>query len=294
MRILIGTKAKRETQMGNKPRECSCKKLYPGWVCVSPSQIKTHRDCQRKWAYDKIDKEPRTTSAGAAFGTLVHEAGEDYMKFRTPPPKTAAGKCFAQGIGKKDFLPKPSKDLLIEHHFVLELPELDRVLLHGYIDLIAPHEEQPQIIDYKYTKSRKWIPTLKELETDPQQIIYALAGLILLGTPRVEANWLYFITNADRSKPKGTTKRSIVWDDASLSRYGFDRIVEDAATIAHMRRTVKAAKDAEPNYTACEKFGGCEYKGICPRTGSKASAWIKQDDRFKADKEKLTQLNTGE
>lgn len=262
---------------------------------MSPSQIKTKRDCFRKLAYDKIDRVERESSEGAAFGTKVHKAGEEWMRFRQAPPKTPEGQCFAQGIGKKDFLPKPSGDLLIEHHFVIELPELDRVLLHGYIDLMVPHDVQPRVIDYKYTKSRKWIPTLEELESDPQVLIYAAAGLLHFDTPRIETEWLYFVTNAVRTKPKGTSKRAIVWDGPSLNADGqFDRIIEDAAAIAHMRRTAKAAKDVEPDYTACQKFGGCEFRGICPREGSRASAWIKQDDRFRADRDTLTKLNVGE
>lgn len=283
----------------SKRKQCSCKELYPGWICVSPSQIKTCRDCKRKLAYDKIDRIPRSQGAGAAFGEKVHDVGEDWMRFRATPPDTPAGQTFAQGIGKKDFLPSPNKDLLIEQHFVIELPELDRVLLHGYIDLMVPPgwKPTPVITDYKYTKSRKWIPTLEELYTDPQVLIYAAAGFLHYDAEQIETRWCYFITNADRTKPKGTTKRCTDWTPEGLDADGqFSRIIEDAAEIAHMRRTAKAAIDVEPNYTACQKFGGCEYKksGICPRAGSRAAAWIKQDDRFKADKETLTKLNTGE
>lgn len=281
--------------MGSKRRECKCKEIYPGWICVSPSQIKTFRDCMRKLAFDKIDRVERTQSAGAAFGDKVHKVGEAYMRFRTPPPKTPAGECFAQGIGKKDFLPKPHKDLLVEQHFVIELLELDRVLLHGYVDLQEPHEEQPKVIDYKYTKDRKWIPSFEELEVDPQVLIYGAAGLLSFETPRIETLWLYFVTNAARTKPKGISQRGIIWDFESLNAEGqMDRIIEDAAAIAHMRRTFDAAKDVPFNGAACQKFGGCEYKSICQRTGSRASSWIRQDDRFKADKKKLTKLNTGE
>lgn len=286
----------------SKRKECSCKELYPDWVHVSPSQIKTECDCNRKWAFDKIDKRPRTTSTGAAFGTAMHNEGEEWYRFRTAPSKEMPGKCFAQGIGKKDFLPSaPRKGLLIEHHFVLELLELDRVLLHGYIDLLVPDLDLRIVTDYKYTKSRKWIPTLPELQVDPQVLIYAAAGFMLYEEMpnEVETRWCYFVTNADRSKVKGTAKRSIIWTPDRLNETGqFDRIVEDAAHIAGMRRTLKKATDATPNFAACQKYGGCEfgprYADVCPREGSKALAHIRQDDRFRADKETLTKLNTGE
>ena len=289
--------------MSKHSKDCPCKKLYPDWVRVSPSQIKTWRDCNQKWGYNKINGIEGEQSAGAAFGEEMHGHGEDWMRFRIAPPKTPAGKAFSQGIGKKDFLPKPRTTLLVEHHFVIELPELHKVLLHGYIDLMVP-DDVPEVIDYKYTKSRKWIPAVEELEKDPQPLIYAAAGLLHFGVRRVKTRWLYFITNADRTKPKGTTKRELEWEpDTPALVVGWDRIVHDSAAIAHARRTVKKAEDLTPNFSACQKYGGCEFGpdtygqghlDICPREGSKATAWIRQDDRFKADKETLTKLNTGE
>ncbi len=285
-------------KMSKRSNECSCKELYPDWIRVSPTQIKTKRDCFRKLAFDKVDRIPRTESAGQAFGTEVHAAGEDWMRFRVRPPSTMAGKTFEQGIGKKDFLPKPRTGQLIEHHFVLELPELDRVLLHGYIDLFEPIVPQSLdllalVIDYKYTKSRKWIPTLPELEKDPQILIYAAAGFIHGNAERVETRWCYFVTNADRTKVKGTSKRSLIWTPDDFNAKGqFDRIIKDADEIADMRRTASNAHDVKYDRTACHKFGGCEYDNICIRKGSKALAYIQQDNRFRANKEKLTKLNT--
>lgn len=277
----------------SKRTECSCKELYPDWVRVSPSQIKTKRDCDRKLAFDKVDKIPRTESAGQAFGTEVHEAGEDWMRFRRRPPKTMAGKTFEQGIGLKDFLPKPHKGQLVEHHFVLELPELDRVLLHGYIDYFDPIVPEALVIDYKYTKSRKWIPTLPELKKDPQVLIYAAAGFMHSGADTVETRWCYFVTNAGRTKVKGTSKRPLLWTPDTLNDSGqFDRIIQDAAEIAEMRRTANTAHDVKYDRTSCHKFGGCEFDNICTRKGSKALSYIQQDNRFRANKEKLTQLNT--
>lgn len=281
--------------MSKRSKECSCKKLYPDWIRVSPSQIKTHRDCNRKWAYNKVDGIEGEQSVGAAFGEEMHGHGEEWMRFRQAPPKTPAGQAFAQGIGKKDFVPNPRPGQLIEYHFVIELPELDRVLLHGYIDLLVPDVRPPIVIDYKFTKSRKWIPTLEELKLDPQPLIYAAAGFLLTGAPVVETRWCYFITDAKRVKPKGTTKRSLMWNPDDLDDAGqWSKIIEDSATIAHTRRTAKKAVDVSANRAACRKFGGCEFYDICPREGSSALAHIRQDDRFRATKDKLTQLNTGE
>lgn len=237
-------------------------------VDISPSQVKTFRDCRRKWGWTRIDKVPKPPpSAAQKFGTKGHEHAENYLVQGTTPPKTPEGKAFAQAITRKDFLPVPSPNLVIERELGIHPPEVPGVRYWGYADCIIPPGEDspPIVIDHKFTKDRKWTMTHDQLAVCPQALLYAVAAMLQYETDRAWVRWLYYIASGAKTrKPKGTKKVELLFTPDSIAGPWAD-LMEDLRTIRDIRldSELTTAKQLKPSWTACEMFGGCEFKHLC-------------------------------
>lgn len=229
---------------------------------VSPSQIGTYLDCQRKWAWAKIDKISAPPHASAALGSATHSVLETYLEgggLVFDPLAPHIGNIAQSGI---HFLPEPNAPgLAIETAF--KFPGPPGVQYNGRIDfLVAPGFGPggiPLIGDHKTTSGLQWAKTADDLREDPQGVIYgAYAFRAFPLVEHVDLRWVYYQTK----KPYRAHKVELRWSREENSK-ALEIIDLTAGQIAAKSRTVQTALDLPATPSACEKFGGCPYRGRC-------------------------------
>ena len=249
-------------------------------IAISPSQVETFDLCARKWAYNKIDRIPSPQNAAAALGEAAHKHREDWLIHGTPPPDDKAGNLARVGL---EHLPPPGK-VMVEFPLLLPVtldadPTVNggkpvRVKVNGRIDFFVPNTPEsgfvfgdagiPLIGDHKTTSGEQWAKTADDLLTkDSQSAIYAAYALHLVPTaPAVDLHWSYMVKG---SSPRQHQVRTRISRDHAMTR--FSSVVSRAKRMLRVIQTPGIVASAvEPTVSACEAFGGCPYREICPIT----------------------------
>lgn len=266
-------------------------KGYRLFIGVSPSQVKTFRECKRQWAYGYIDRIRYPQKPAQEFGTLGHSRNEGWLENGTPVGTDDVGLVCQQGI-KPHHMPTPAPDLMIEHYFEIPLFDGTAVML-GFIDCVKPPrlgEPIPIIHDWKFTKDLRWAMKPAELDDDAQAGVYAKVGLILYDSDFVMDRWVYFCGRVNPKSEDGRprTPRGVRPVEQTYNREQIERMwqtcVDDAAEIVELKRTVKFAKDVEPNQMHCDAYGGCDHREYCPLPdsvglGAALAQWDKTHNR---------------
>jgi len=229
---------------------------------VSASQIDTFRDCQRKWAWDKIEKVPRLPNAAAQRGTYVHAVLEKYLKTGVLTTDDCFGEIAAAGI---QHLPPPGT-VTVERYFELE----SRVgRYRGYMDAHWESNGESYVLDHKTTSDFKWMKTEDILRTDVQANIYAAAAMILDKTEVVHQRWVYYLTSG---KPR--SKKVDITLTLKEAEHRFELLEGTVEEMAKVVRSKKRALDLVPTASACMKYGGCPYISNCNLTTEELSRSI--------------------
>lgn len=222
---------------------------------VSPSQIKTFRSCPRKWWYEKVAKAPAPRwSAATNLGTNIHTELENY---------------YLHGYEPQHPLIQPGRHLLPERHeqIAVEIQLADpwlyagAVLVTGFIDLVLPHTDPLQIVDWKSTSNiLKYGKTRSELSTDVQMAIYAKWAQHKYDVDEVTVAHIQFQTKGD------PLARRVEWEHTVDTVKPLWLSIE--SDVAEMSRcaSLKTPEEVTPNLAACNDYGGCPYRGICPAT----------------------------
>lgn len=230
---------------------------------VSASQIKTFRDCPRKWGFQKLDGLQDPPGKAAQFGSEVHAvlehllqpgAGEVPEKFSTRAIRLAS----------KGLHLYPDKVDKVEEKFTLEV---DGVVLTGFIDAQWFEEGTPVICDHKTSSDpAKWGLNPKTLGHDVQALIYASKALDAGVYPQVHLRWVYYPTRG-----KGAPfPVDVVLPRAEVEKR-IQPVLETAREITEIRGSferaeIEGAKDLQADPSSCGKFGGCPFADVCPRT----------------------------
>lgn len=221
---------------------------------VSASQIDIFLDCERKWAWQKLEGLRTPPNAAAQLGTDVHAVLEKYLKTGQLSTDGREGQIAEAGI---KHLPKPGT-VNIEEAFVFETSV---GLYRGYMDAHWVENGVSYVLDHKTTSDFKWVKTEEVLQTDTQANIYAVAAMFNDNTDEVVQRWVYYLTGG---KPR-SKKIEIV-----QTRDAVEPLFEDIElTVARMRDITHAKKRAlelEPSPHACMKYGGCPFIGNCNLT----------------------------
>jgi hypothetical protein len=228
---------------------------------ISASQIESWRLCKRRWAWGKIDKIYGPANPAAEKGKIVHEVLEEWLKHgvvidldatRTLPDGTVfkPGPIAAAGL---KHLPMPGTCGTERNIFV----RTKVAKYQGYIDWDTKGEI-PVVGDHKTTSNFKWAKTEDDLRKDPQATIYAAALMEETKKSTVELRWVYYLTSGKSQSKK--VSLLVLREDIEKN---FDDLDVTAAEIMHARKTVKTAKDLEPNVRSCDMFGGCQYRENC-------------------------------
>lgn len=227
---------------------------------LSVSQLKDFVLCERSWWFSRVMRLARKATKGQATGTEGHAQLEHYLK----TGEDVLGPVAAAG---KHLLPEPGEGLLVE--LALDAPPLTAagVPFKGFIDLLNLRhagEGLVRVTDHKFTSDiDRWAARPSDLATTRHE-----HGIQMVGYARwVSARWpwverlelehLYYQTKgAKRAESR------VVTVEAGEFRDEWKR-VENTAN--HMKDVAKAREldDVHPNWSACDKYGGCSYRTQC-------------------------------
>lgn len=235
----------------------------------SPSSINTWLLCQRKWAWDKIDKLPRTSGAAAELGTRCHVVWEEYLKTGEIDLTTKEGQIVQPTLVH---LPMPG-ECTVEGQFWIETPQgfvtgikdfdcspEQRYDLELWGDILV--EAPPLAGDHKSTGDKKWVKDLETLSTDAQVIIYGVDTLIKYGEPDyVDFIWSYSLTS---KKKKAIPIRFRLSKEHLFTEWQRILMVDNGMRRAYA--TTSTALELPPSPSGCSAFGGCPRVSNCGLT----------------------------
>lgn len=264
---------------------------------LSASQIDLAFDCLRKWAFKYLEKVPEAEKSSTILGSAVHRVAEDWLKHRTEPDVTKPlhlpkgrgapgenvfypGQIFLAG---RHALPEPGT-VHVEGAKKWETPrarwrgQLDGLTVRLGSDTLYPYDsiadaQRPvrlagarlEVWDHKTTSDFRYVkgPVASKdqisLLDDVQANLYAYASMLEFGVEQVDARWLYYRTRGrpDSRLTAVTFTRSHV--DSQIEK--IDSKAVEVYTLYQLRPQVR---DLPPNTSSCDKYGGCDYRSICP------------------------------
>lgn len=229
---------------------------------LSPSQIETFLDCERKWAFIYISGIRPESGGAAALGGKVHKQLEQYLKGEVKSLN------FTEPGGVGDIaslllahLPPPkAPGMKIEGAFKFQSPTTG-IFYRGFKDVVlSPPEFELTVMDHKTTSNiAAWAKSAEALKTDTQAIIYAHHELTRWpDVPHVKLQWNYAQTKGPkRSLPVVVTlDRQHVADE-------FAKIEVDGRRILSTLKVKPDPLSLPPTPASCEKYGGCPYRYKC-------------------------------
>lgn len=180
----------------------------------SYSRIDTYLSCPAKYFYSYIQKEPRQFSAPAVLGNIVHEVLENCLDNDKPLDFRELKQDYIKNIPKWDPDGIIQRDLIDVGHVIIdeffdrhsgeplniyakEMPfnfVIGTYSINGFIDRVDVFDDRVRITDYK---TGKWEVSPKDVPTNLQLGIYALAASLLFPEHEVYAE-LYYLRSGRR------------------------------------------------------------------------------------------------
>lgn len=243
---------------------------------VSPSQLKTFQDCQRKWFYARVLHIPEPPKAHFELGERIHKQFEDWYLSGIEPQHPSVRLAL-----QLHDTPEPTDTYLIEVPRDLNLGlTAAGVPMMGRIDvLIPPVDGLVVVLDWKSTSSWNWLKTPEELARDAQGVVY-LKYAMKEYPDATDGIFRHVYVRTKGGKGARTCQTDV------LDRQYVDDMYESLErTVDKMKRVarLKDPNDVEPSPSECQKYGGCPYRGICPVTRSKTSSILDIGDDDMAD-----------
>ncbi|WP_223645516.1 PD-(D/E)XK nuclease family protein [Corallococcus sp. EGB] len=249
---------------------------------LSVSQLRKFALCERAWFFSKVLRLPERTSKARDVGTITHAQLEHYLR----TGEDVLGPIAAAG---KNLLPAPGPDLLVEEHFGEPSPLFaDGVPLTGFIDLVNPRqlaEGVLRVTDHKTTSSiTRYAATPEQLATAAhdagiQMVGYGywavLAAKRFPGLKRLELEHLYFQTRGARE-----TRSVVATVSAEHVRDEWHAHVEPMARLMRDVARATSPNQVKPNWSACQKYGGCPFQAQCLNTQSQGKPLMTIANRF--------------
>lgn len=222
---------------------------------LSPSQIATALDCLRKWGRESLDGVKSPDKPSTILGQQTHTQAENWLGKGERPALTLPGRIFESGA---HLWPAPgSRPFIIED--TVQFTALG-ISFHGRLDVAYDDDDSILTIgDHKTTSDPKWAKTSDDLLKDPQGIIYPLALMVRYQRDRARLRWVYYLT-------RKTRKAWAVTLDVTLPQ-ATERFAEHILPISRILWKAKQdglrGADMPQNPNACEKYGGCAFRGEC-------------------------------
>lgn len=282
------------------------------WDSTSLGYIKT---CPRLYQYIMIEGwSPKEDSVHLRFGIEFHKALEEYDLFRhegnnhnaalrmvihnilirvkewDPDPTTKAGNYKNPNTLVSlviDYLDKfaddPAKTVIRESgrpatevSFRFELdwgPQAapDTVyVLSGHLDRVVDYNGQTLVMDRKTTTTTPSSYYFDQFAPNNQMSLYTIAGQIVLGAPikGVIIDAAQILLEKPNNFTRGFTFRT---PDQS------QEWLNDLRFWFHQAETYALANYWPMNDTACDKFGGCKFRGVCSKDPSVRQRFLEAD-----------------
>lgn len=155
----------------------------------------------------------------------------------------------------------------VEHSF--KLPVDNGIILSGHLDRLVEYSGKPYVQDQKTTGSTITPRFFDQFSPDTQMSLYTFAGKAIFNVPvkGVMIDGAQIAVGFTRFE-RGFTFR----DDSQLDEWydGAMRLIES---------TRKATQEAvlPMNPSACNNFGGCEFRNICSRAPAFREQFLRAD-----------------
>lgn len=143
-------------------------------------------------------------------------------------------------------------------------------LLSGHLDRVVRFNEQLLVMDHKTTTNTLGDSFFDQWEPSNQMTLYTLAGKVVLYAPirGVVISGAQILLEQPNRFVRGFTYRTQDQLDEWLGDLGIQLRANEAY----------AAADHWPmNDTACDKYGGCKFRGICSKSPSVRSRFLAAD-----------------
>lgn len=289
---------------------------------TSATEVSVLRACELKfWFNQNLPKEPQ---ASTFTGTSLHGMVENYFEHGTKPDDSPVGLMFSNAL---EHLPAPGTALAIEQRDVVRL---DGVLFVVKLDWLGdvsalPNFARPPeglssrtgrvILDHKTSKDPKEYGIWSEAKAlnDEQQLIYRLAY------SAQHARYVYYektravlrcelelqnrLTPFDaemyetrlRSAMRGRVSNKTYVSDITIPLpvvyEAFQRVVLPyAKRVIELKQYPVEQNAVAHNLGACEEYGGCQRKAICPRFQDA----LQHPQNTKTDSEDWFAVDTGD
>ena len=216
---------------------------------VSASQVSTYLSCERQWWWNKVFGLPTRQKPSAALGEAVHNSIEAYL-----------------GGGDEGVLHSVARPALptlrrlraiadLEVETKMQRPLRNGLTFVGRIDALSVGERL--VVDHKTTSDLRWAKSSEDLQSDVQMLAYAYE--VLARNPGEEVRVAHSAMQT-RGLPLATYTEATI--SAVQVRDGWARI---EAVTDRMRATaqVTSADRVPPDWSACSKYGGCDFREQC-------------------------------
>lgn len=241
---------------------------------LSPTQISTFLECERKWGWQKIANVHVPQAPSAALGSRVHALLELYLGQGIMPDFVVDREAAEVASSGLHLLPQRIEGMQVERAFRFASKRTGFVY-RGFKDLELPPGavmpgltgERPIVLDHKTTSSiDKYAKTPNDLHFDAQAIIYAIDSMTRFERDEVDLAWVYYQTKgARRAHPSFATieaaHASRVFDE-------IERVAEQAADALDRKLDVL---ELAPNPAACNAYGGCPFRHLCNLSPAQAA-----------------------
>lgn len=230
------------------------------WGATSPSQLSAFRLCARKWWRESVNGERRPSGPAAERGSLIHAQLEQYLEHGAPPDDGVARSMLRLLPGAASI---PRAQIEVDFAFT---PAGWPVPVRGRVDLVelAVGGGYARITDHKTVGSLSASQKGEyELRADPQALLYSHAALVgALGDLGPLGEPLTFrLVYGETAAPYRVAVSSVTWGAADLVE-GVDALGE-AARAQSVQAAAPSWGDVAPNYSACDRFGGCPFFTDC-------------------------------
>lgn len=224
---------------------------------ISPSQVKTYRDCPRKWWYASVLKLPQPSSEAAEFGSRVHDILERCAATKVPPSDETKEGQVALYLWKafSEYLPEwynasPVVEDAWKSATAYDLPA------RGRSDLVFA--DRSMVVDWKTTSNLRYALTPEDAASDPQVLMY-IRAYVENEDISLPATFVHVYATTRTKTPRTRVVETKIDDDALQKGEVYLH-----RTITAMERDSTAKEDeVRQVVTSCKKYGGCPFKEEC-------------------------------
>lgn len=239
---------------------------------LSASQINLFTECERKWAFQYIEKRERTTHPSAALGTEVQDTQLDpwLMSARAFDFTRPSGEI---ALALTPLLPKPmTPGMQLRRKFEIPSPR-GTFWYRGELDIYAPDSAcvpgldggVPLVGDIKTTSNLAYAKSNEDLKIDIQAQLYAMTIMFEENVDVIDLVWFY-----TRTRKPHRVQRSYARVTASHVVEQFQRIDEIGSRVRAIKEAKPKAEDLPPNIRMCDSYGGCPFRHVCSGATSPA------------------------